>query len=60
MVWAEQRHMGHHNQRVEDLSDTVSLITDLKEMQKWFFEVYKFKHNENAANKTWNLKVKVI
>ena len=38
----------------EDLSDKVALITDLKEVK-----TYKFKHNENAPNKTyWNFKNK--
>ena len=32
----------------EDLSDKVALITDLKEVK-----TYKFRHNENAPNKTY-------
>ena len=32
----------------EDLSDKVALIVDLKEVK-----TYKFKHSENAANRTY-------
>ena len=41
----------------EDLSDKVALVRVLLEAKKWFFEIYRFEHNENAADETfWNFK----
>lgn len=46
MLWAGQREVGIYIQ----CSDKMALIRDLKEVKKRFFEIYRFKHSENAAN----------